>query len=306
MYSFDQLYRGIRHPQQIGRELNRIYYKYNDPRKSEPLARNFLDEDWDNLIILDACRYDSFLRCADLTGELEHRYSLGSTTFEFIKTNFSGRKLYDTVYVGANTWLLKLKDEINAEIHYFVDLQNGKYDVSWVSEELKVVSPETVTHYAKLFNEKYPNKRLIIHYLQPHHPFIGPTGKKYLSHQSNSLMEVVREADAEVDEDRVREAYDENLGLVLEEVSNLIPELTGKTVVAADHGEMLGDRYEVVPTRDYGHPYGIYTDILTKVPWNIIDSGERKKIIEEEPEHDQQHDMARVNQHLRDLGYVVE
>ncbi|PSP82761.1 hypothetical protein BRC96_11175 [Halobacteriales archaeon QS_6_64_34] len=303
MYSMDQIRRGIRNPLLIGRQLNKLYYSYRGI-KSHPGAVNFLDEDWDNLIILDACRYDSFAEHADLPGELEHRYSLGSATPEFTEKNFAGRGLGDTVYVGANTWFLKLQDEIDAEIHHFVDLQNGDHDVTWVDKGLKVVTPESVTHHAKRIQHEYPNKRIIVHYLQPHHPFIGPTGQKHLSHQSNSLMEVFREAGPNVNRQQLWKAYDENLKRVLETVEDLHPELTGKTVVTADHGEMLGDRHEIVPTRDYGHPKGIYNDTLVKVPWNVIETGERKEIIKEES-REQYVESEAVNEQLRDLGYVV-
>lgn len=305
VYSLDQIISGIKNPLLIGREINKQYYSRRWPSQHHPQAVNFLDEDWDNLIILDACRYDSFVEHADIPGKLEHRYSLGSATPEFIRSNFTDKTLNGTVYLGANTWLLKLKTEINAEIHHFVDLQNGDYEVSWVDESLKVVAPETVTRFAKQIQKKYPNKRHIIHYLQPHHPFVGPTGKKYLSHQSNSLMEVFRNADSDVNRDLLRKAYNENLERVLNTVNNLLPELTGKTVVTADHGEMLGDRHEVVPTQDYGHPKGIYNDTLVKVPWNVIESDERREIIEEKPRNRQKVDTEAVNEQLRNLGYVI-
>lgn len=301
MYSLDQLYRGVRNPRLIGRELNRRYYTHI--AQESPEAVNFLDEDWDNLIILDACRYDLFSQMADLPGDLEYRYSLGSATYEFVRKNFQNRVQHDVVYVGANTWLLKLRDEIDAEIHHFVDLQNGDYDVTWADEKLNVVTPETVTHHAIRTEDEYPNKRLIIHYLQPHHPFIGPTGKQHFTHQSSSLMDVIRESDG-MNRENLYEAYRENLEFVLDEVNDLIPELTGKTVVTADHGEMLGDRHEIVPTRDYGHPYGIYNETLTKVPWHVVDTGERKEVIEEEPDQRLEVDMDALNDQLRNLGYV--
>lgn len=304
MYSIDQIRRGIQNPLLIGRQLNKLYYSYRGI-ESHPQAVNFLDEDWDNLIILDACRYDSFVKHANLSSDkLGHRYSLGSATSEFTKKTFADRRLGDTVYVGANTWFLKLRDEINAAIHHFVDLQNGDYEVAWVDEELKVVTPETVTRHAQRVQSEYPNKRLIIHYLQPHHPFIGPTGEEYLSHQSNSLMEVFQEAGSDVDDRLLRKAYNENIKRVTKSVEDLLPELTGKTVVTADHGEMLGDRHEIVPTKDYGHPNAIYNDILVKVPWYVVDTGKRKRVIEEEA-REQYVEMEVVDEQLRDLGYVV-
>jgi hypothetical protein len=305
MHSVEQILRGIKQPHKIAREINRICHTRGGKYRQNPRGINFLEEDWDNLIILDACRHDTFREYSDLPGRLETKYSLGGSTKEFIRANFKNKKLHDVVYLGANVWFLKLKDIINSEIHHFVDLQNGDYDVEWVDEKLQVVTPETVTRHAKRLHDEYPNKRLIIHYLQPHHPFIGPTGTKYLSHQSRSLSKVIQAADGKVTREIVWKAYVENLELVLEEVEELLPNLKGQSVITADHGEMIGDRHSFIPIRDYGHPEGIYNEVTVKVPWNVIDSAERKEIIPEKPTQDNQMDEDIIDERLEDLGYVV-
>lgn len=305
MYSAQKIIRGLKKPHKVGYEVNRLCQTFGKRYERNPKGTNFIDEDWDNLIILDACRYDLFKKYSSLPGHIDYKYSLGSTTKQFITENFKNRELNDIVYVGANTWFLKLKAEINSEVHYFVDLQDGSYEVEWVDKGLKVVTPETVTNHGVRVHNEFPNKRLIIHYLQPHHPFIGPTGREYLSHQSNSLREVVQKAGSEVDYETIRNAYIENLEQVLRTVQDLLPELVGKTVVTADHGEMLGERLQYVPIRAYGHPYAMYNDYTTKVPWNVIETDYRKKIIEEEPLPKDDPNIHNVNEHLRNLGYVV-
>lgn len=306
MYSLEQIKRGIQNPREVGYELNRLCHTRGGVRGRNPNGTDIIDEDWDNLILLDACRYDYFSEFAEgLSGELEYRYSLGSATKQFIRENFREKTLYDTVYVGANTWFLKLQHRINAAVHHFIDLQNGDYEVEWADEELKVVTPETVSRHASRASEEFPNKRLIIHYLQPHHPFIGPKGQEYLPYQSNSLREVVQMAGKEVDRHIVREAYRENLERVLSAVESVLPELHGKTVITADHGEMLGERFQYVPMRGYGHPIGVYNEYTTKVPWNVIQADERKEIIAEQPTQQQETDMSSIDDRLRDLGYKV-
>ena len=47
-----------------------------------------VDEEWDYLIILDACRYDTFKEINNLVGKLEYRYSRGSSTSECLQENF--------------------------------------------------------------------------------------------------------------------------------------------------------------------------------------------------------------------------
>jgi hypothetical protein len=222
-----------------------------------------------------------------------------------VKANFSDKKLPDTVYISANSWYLKLKEELNSELHSFIDLQSDVSDIEWISEELNVVAPSTVTRSAKQASETYPNKRLLIHYLQPHHPFIGSTGQEYFNHQSSSLFDVVKNAEKEITRKEVWQAYVETLDIVLDEVTELLPELEGRTVITADHGEMLGERHDFVPVRDYGHHRGIYNEPTVKVPWHIVESDPRKEIISDVPEESEPVDMEQINDHLEDLGYKL-
>jgi hypothetical protein len=67
---------------------------------------------------------------------------------------------------------------------------------------------------------------------------------------------------------------------------------------------MLGERFNYVPIRGYGHPAGIYNDYTSKVPWNVIETGTRKEIVEDDPIQESV-DMDAVDEQLQDLGYVV-
>jgi hypothetical protein len=53
---------------------------------------NVLEEDWDNLVILDACRYDLFKQVNDISGDLQKRQSQASMTAEFLNRNFAGKR----------------------------------------------------------------------------------------------------------------------------------------------------------------------------------------------------------------------
>lgn len=127
--------------------------------------------DWDNCMILDGCRYDDFADRVHLPGTLEQRQSLASSTPEFLRANLDGRDLRDTVYVTANPTLRQI-GEINTTFHAVVDVWNTDWD-----SDLCTVPPAPVTDRAIDAAKRYPNKRLIVHYLQPHYPFIGPTGR---------------------------------------------------------------------------------------------------------------------------------
>jgi hypothetical protein len=85
--------------------------------------------------------------------------------------------------------------------------------------------------------------------MQPHWPYLGPAGEKF---KRGPFHEVIRKTDATHED--VIEAYRENLDIVLGEVEPLLRDLTGKTVVSADHGELLGDRERPIPIRTYRIP----------------------------------------------------
>lgn len=121
-----------------------------------------MEEDWDNLIVLDACRYDLFKEVAN-TGT-DYRISRGSFTPEFLIENFDGRKYYDTVIVTANPYVDKLvKESFYKVISVWKDGWDGKYNT---------VLPQTMLKYGLKAEKMYPDKRLIVWFLQPHEPFI--------------------------------------------------------------------------------------------------------------------------------------
>ena len=101
------------------------------------------------------------------------------------------------------------------------------------------------------------------------------------------------------------EAYRENLRIVLQEVEELLGALDGRTMVTADHGEMLGDRHRYVPVKDYGHHVGIFNDPTTKVPMHVHESGDRRQVRASEPERTESKGEERLNERLRNLGYKV-
>lgn len=291
-YTLDDIRRGVDDPRQVVSELNQLYNHYRAGQRYNPEGIDVFAEDWDNLVILDACRYDEFARRSMLPGRTEHRISRGSTSPEFIRGNFTGKTLHDVVYVSANGWYAKLEDEIGAEVHAFEfverDVMGGLTS-----------HPETVAAAARDAAEEYPDKRLIVHFMQPHWPYLGPAGKRF---ERGRFDEILRQTDASHED--VLRAYRENLDIVLGEVEPLLDDLLGKTVITADHGELLGDRERPIPVKTYRHPEGVYVDSLVKVPWHIYQNGERRDIIAEQPRAEaDEFDFEQVERNLQDLGY---
>jgi hypothetical protein len=270
-----------------------------------------MGEDWDNLFILDACRYDMFADRIDLAGSLESRISLGSSSEEFMERNFVGEQFHDTVYINANPFIPRLNLDEDT-FHAVVDCL-GDWD-----EELETIRPDTVSRAARKAYERYPDKRLIVHFMQPHAPFIGEHGQEMVGggwtmdhdvEEEPGIWNQLREGQ-NVPLEMVWEAYNENLDIVLTEIEALLDELDGKSVITADHGNLVGERLGPVPTRrKYGHPYGVHTEELVKVPWFILEGETRREIrreIRSEPaieSDDENISETELEDQLEALGY---
>lgn len=267
--------RGLAEPYLVARECNRLYYRLRQPNARGGVE--FFEEDWDNLLLLDACRYDIFDGLHDLPGTLEHRRTKSSSTVEFLHTYFDGADLTDTVYVTANPRLQRELSHIDVRLH---DIVHVWREEGW-DDEFKTVQPETVYGAAVEAAETYPEKRLVVHFLQPHYPFIGPTGRANFDADTLAFWHAFHRNEVEVSDDLLWQAYRENLELVLPAVRRLMGTLEGRTVVSADHGQMLGDRAFPVPMREYGHPTEVHSEELTKVPWLVHERGDRRRIVAE-------------------------
>lgn len=275
----------------IFRHLNRCYYharhgEYNNQ------GIDIFDEDWDNLVVLDACRADTYEARATI-GDYETRLSKASMTERWVEANFSNRDLRDTVYLSANG--MARPDEVGARLHEYVPV--------WLESHRdeghdRVCHPSELTSQAISAVEKYPEKRLLIHYVQPHVPFLGPSGDKF--DVEADIPELVRDHPLR----EVVQAYEENLDIVLEEVERLLAALPGKTVVTADHGQLLGERLRPVPIREVGHPRGIYAKELVQVPWDVHEYGHRKTIRKGAVGENTAYDDDELAEHLEALGYA--
>lgn len=293
----------------LPRRLNRAYYSKFGKHNFNPNGVDIFDEDWDNLVILDACRYDTFSELSNLPGTLEKQESKASTTNEFMQANVGQRDLRDTVYVTAQP-SIHVTDGVDPDFHAVIDLWQDSWD-----EELRTVHPETVTEAAIEANKQYPNKRMLVHYLQPHYPFIGETGREHFDYvgyddpldsdeSDEKFWDTVGTQINDVPEEIVKQAYRENLEETLPHVEEFMMAVQGKTVVTADHGEMLNDWARPIPYPLYGHPAGMYTPELVEVPWHVFTTGDRREIEYDTAEKDREVDEKRVEERLRDLGYA--
>jgi len=139
---------------------------------------NVMEQDWDNLLILDACRYDLFSQYNSIEGELDSIVSVSSTSKEFMWNTFSGKTYHDTVCVSANAYSHDLEDGI---FYKFVSTYSKKYRDVRDGRLYQNYAPETVCDKALETYEKHPDKRLIVHFMQPHAPYFGKKAEKLRS-----------------------------------------------------------------------------------------------------------------------------
>jgi hypothetical protein len=151
--------------------------------------------------------------------------------------------------------------------------------------------------------------------MQPHYPFIGEFGRSQLpthrtftgggaiteENEEKSVWEQLR--DKTVSKADVWKAYTENLEIVLPVARELCADLTGRSVITSDHGNELGKRAFPIPIRLYGHPSGLRTKNLVKVPWIVYEGTERKTITAGEVGTKSSTDTDVIEDRLRALGY---
>jgi len=313
------------------RKATRMLYDSYFSYRHQP-DQNVMDEDWDNLIILDSCRFDLFKSKNTIGGDLGSRMRFATHSRHFLENHFAGERFQDTVYVTGNANVSLLEDGI---FHAIVPVEIDKIENkeryrttepgSALPAESNAVWPEDVVEKAIDAYERFPEKRLIVHFMQPHEPFIGPKGlelyRRYME-ANDELAEkgsysrekhgeifgvnwynLFRDNESDITEDEALAAYEENFELVLESVEELLSAVPGKTVLTADHGEMLGERLLPVTPKLYGHGGRAKTLPLCKVPWHVVEGTERRSITAEPPVESERMDMETVEKQLTALGY---
>jgi hypothetical protein len=258
-------------------------------------------------VILDGCRFDALRKYSFPDGTVEHRWSGGSHSREFLEHNVGDRTLDDVIWVTANPWVSDYSDSIFEVINVWA--------TGW-DEKFETVQPEKMVEQAKAADEDYPDKRLVVHFMQPHYPFIGDKGRTELpQHRTFEGGGRIESSEAEdiwaqlrrgnVGKETVWEAYIENLELVLPAAEEIIDEIPGKSVLTADHGNEFGRGGFPVPIPIYGHPPKLRSKNLNKVPWVVFEDEERKQIRPGAISSTEDESVEAVaKERLRQLGYA--
>jgi hypothetical protein len=172
------------------------------------------------------------------------------------------------------------------------------------------IRPRPITDSAiKTAREDNPNK-LIVHFMQPHHPFLSAPyldsgsyiaeGDEYRKKQSRTIWEKLE--DGEVNEQVVQSEYKHNLRTVLEDVELLLNNIDSeRAIITTDHGNALGEH------GIYGHQGNFPIDCLVEVPWYETSAqDERSHIPSDGMEHKDTNsiDSEQIKSRLSDLGYL--
>ena len=262
-----------------------------------PRGTNVYEREWDLLVILDACRVDLLRSVAEeyeFLGDIERVESVGSMSKEWMAKTFTDEyadEVAETAYVTSNVFSERILD--GDRFGTFEEVWRDGWD-----EAAGTVLPRTMTDRAiRIAREDDPD-RMIVHYVQPHHPFVGldlgfdadPFGPAL----SDTVVDALRKD--KIDRETFWEAYQDNLRLALDDVELLLSNVDADRVaITADHGDALGE------WGIYDHPVGCLHPAVRTVPWTTTTATDRDT---HDPEIDRETGGSDVEERLQALGYV--
>lgn len=257
------------------------------------------EREWDLLIVLDACRLDLLREVKDEydfiegVGELT---SVDTMTHPWMEKTFGERfrsEMAETAYVCGSPFSEQLLEASDFDV----------LDETWLDgwdAELGTLPPRPVTDRGIQIARESDPERLILHYLQPHHPFIphpdldpGQSIDEFNEEPWRDIWARLRHG--EVSRETVWDAYRDNLRHVLDDVAILLENVDAdRVVITSDHGNAFGE-WGV-----YGHPMHVPLSCLRVVPW--VETTATDHETHEPAEHATEVD-AKVSERLQQLGY---
>jgi hypothetical protein len=301
----------------ILKTLNNLYEStgYIQRKISRQFGTNILSntDDWDIMIIADAASYE-------ITNELATEYeymtsvdsiwSRGSYSPEWSENTFI-RDNVDTTdinYVNGNPLIsanLRGKNESemfpateDRDIKFTnlssVDFLNSIHPV-WKNCG-KHITPSALSSKALDVIESYDG-RVIIHYMQPHAPFINAPDKyNHWPHKKDYPSLNMNESDYQ----RLITAYEDNHRYIFDSLKNLLAQLDNHYEVrlTADHGNMYG-KIGGIPFAFDHPPYIWFNRNLRKVPYVTVEQSKQNKLVSQSTDGDGES----VEDRLEYLGY---
>jgi len=249
---------------------------------------------WDVLIVLDACRHDVFENVVHdlLDGSLARVRSPASMTIPWLKRTWHGT-YRGVTYVSAHPYVNSMTPmgsfDARGKFSAVIDVWRNGFDFSYGTTPPwnvnKAVKRLLLSLRARRVVRRRPGAKrrpkLVIHYVQPHFPYIGVEDVRRIARVMRVLKERLSVRSLELGHlvniyliDKLdgglenlarflRRSYEETLRLVLEHVALLLEDLRGRVVITADHGELLGE-------------HGLFFHLplplpeLRHVPWFVV------------------------------------
>lgn len=268
---------------------------------------NIFDRDWDVCLVLDACRADLM---AEVSGEYdwlnydETIWSLGATSPEWIERTFGSTPEENLKQTGYVTWNAhSTTEEVNPDELAVLD---EVWAYGW-DDEVGAVPPEHITDRAVAVWREHNLNRMVVHYMQPHVPFLSREGElrrritlddhRGRTDHQRRIWADLREGVVSYDE--VWDAYVDNLRLVLDDIEQtLLKNLAAeKVVITSDHGNGMGEWGQ------FGHGRNQPFAALHNVPW-CTTTGVDKKTYTSKLEPNNGASEGTAQERLEDLGYI--
>lgn len=226
------------------------------------------NSDWDLLIILDACRFDTLKEISD-SCVIRDAVSPASSTPEFLRRARAADVFENSTYVSANP---QVKEHPPTDESGIVDLS----ETAW-NAPLGTVPPSAV--YARSKESVREGESVVAHTLQPHYPHICeidgdtcpvPNGlhpKQHDSLEPDANFQATL-ASGKIDLDEAKQSYRAALTYSWRKASEVAKGLAKDgyvVVITSDHGELFGEWGFVE------HPVGVRVQDLVTVPWVRFD-----------------------------------
>lgn len=250
---------------------------------------NILEKDWKYLALFDACRYDYFKEMYRLSlgsiGHLQKARCTSLGTIEWQKELLGDCS--DVIYLNTT-----IRFDCRFAEHGFFKVVNV-WEKGW-SKKLGTTPAKAVNDAFIEQVKKHPDKRIILHYMQPHTPYVllggqpSNTIKKHLNEERGEKHQIISDLISEstawtikkwlrikpslpieahymkFGKHGVIEAYKNEIRLVLYHVQKLIIAYPGNWVLTADHGVTVGERGR------FGH-CRVNKKEVYEVPWLEIE-----------------------------------
>jgi hypothetical protein len=222
-------------------------------------------------------------------------WSVGGHSEEFLRETFTNgpqERVKETAYVSANPFAGNVAD---LPFAIFEDLNELNYGV-----DSPVAPAHVVTDRAIDIGRSESTDQQIVHYMQPHKPFLESGDSRTEVSVANwskgtDLYHAYFTGDQSKED--LHNGYVNNLRHVLDEVGRLLENVDAeKVVITADHGHALGERFL------WDHRQGVHHPVIRRVPW-IETSAENFATLEPSTYESINQSDEEIEEQLEALGY---